>query len=192
MLLLAVPIARSPSPAGGRRIAPRRPVPGQCSRGRHSSPCRSPCSCSCSPSSAATPTPPASPWRTRTARSASRSPVARAGDVPGADGGLRIFSYNDALPAYVFLPALIVAVGLVALGALYGGFAAARAAPAHTLAAGAAWGALTGPVWAVTTLILNALAGGTFHGAAAGGSVFAVFLLGGALLGPGGGALARG
>jgi zinc-ribbon domain len=118
-------------------------------------------------------------------------PVSKAANVPGGDGRLRIFSYNDALPAYVFLPGLIIMMGLVALGALYAGFAAARAAGAGSLVAGAAWGALTGPVWAVAMTILNALAGGFFHGAAESGSVFAVFVLGGALLGAGGGALAQ-
>jgi hypothetical protein len=117
-------------------------------------------------------------------------PVSQAGDVPGADGELRIFSYHDALPAYVFLPALIVVMGLVALGALYAGFAAARAARGRTMLAGAAWGALAGPTWAVAMVILNALAGGFFHGAAEGASVFGVFLLGAAVLGAGGGALA--
>jgi zinc-ribbon domain len=117
-------------------------------------------------------------------------PVSQASDVPGGDGGLRIFSYDDALPAYVFLPALIVVMGLVGLGALYAGFAGARAAGAATPLGGAAWGALTGPVWAVAMAILNAVAGGYFHGAADGGSVFGVFLFGGAVLGAAGGALA--
>ena len=48
-------------------------------------------------------------------------------DVPGRDGGLRVFSYTDAMPAYVFLPALVLLFGLLILAALYAGFAAARA-----------------------------------------------------------------
>ena len=66
-------------------------------------------------------------------------PVDQAGDVPGRDGGLRIFSYTDAMPAYVFLPALVLLFALLILAALYAGFAAARAVGAATPALGAAW-----------------------------------------------------
>ena len=117
-------------------------------------------------------------------------PVADANDVPGGDGGFRIFSYDDALPAYVLLPAIVVLMGLLALGALYGGFAAARAAGAGSLQSGALWGAITGPAWAIAMAILLVGAGGLFHGDADDGSVFAIFLVGGALLGAAGGALA--
>ncbi len=117
-------------------------------------------------------------------------PVEQANDVPGPDGGLRIFSYSDAMPAWLLLPALVVLMGLVALGALYAGFAAARTAGAGSLPAGAGWGAITGPAWAIAMAILVSLAGGVAHGDADGGSVFGVFLLGGALLGAAGGALA--
>jgi hypothetical protein len=91
----------------------------------------------------------------------------------------------------VVLPALIVLMALLGLGAIYAGFAAARATGAQTLALSAAWGALTGPTWAIGMAILTALAGGLFHGDADGGSVFGVFLLGGAALGAVGGALAH-
>jgi hypothetical protein len=117
-------------------------------------------------------------------------PVDQASDVPGRDGGLRIFSYTDAMPAYVFLPALVVLFALLILAALYAGFAAARAVSAETPAFGAAWGAVTGPAWAIAMSILISLAGGLFHGDADGGSVFGLFLLLGALLGAGGGVLA--
>ncbi len=117
-------------------------------------------------------------------------PVDQAGDVPGRDGGLRVFSYSDAMPAYVFLPALAILIGLLILAALYAGFAAARAVGAATTTMGAAWGAVTGPAWAIAMTILVALAGGLFHGDADGGSVFGLFLLFGALLGAGGGVLA--
>ena len=119
-------------------------------------------------------------------------PVDRADEVPGRDGGLRIFSYGDVLPAYVVLPALVILLGTTALGALYAGFAAARAARPGSLGAAAAWGAITGPTWALTMSILTALAGGLFHGDADGGSVFGVLLLGGLVLGAAGGALAEG
>jgi hypothetical protein len=117
-------------------------------------------------------------------------PVDQTSDVPGRDGGLRIFSYTDAMPAYVFLPALVLLFALMILAALYAGFAAARAVGAATPALGAAWGAVTGPAWAVAMSILISLAGGLFHGDADGGSVFGLFLLLGAVLGAGGGVLA--
>ncbi len=116
-------------------------------------------------------------------------PVAEANDVPGRGGTFRIFNYADAIPAYVLVPALLILMGLVALGALYAGFAAARTVKARSLGTGAAWGALTGPAWAVTMAVLVILAGGLFHGDADDASVFGIFLLGGALLGAAGGAL---
>lgn len=119
-------------------------------------------------------------------------PAAEPGEVPGPDGYLRIFSYDDAFPAYVFLPGLIVLAALLALAALYAGFTAARAAGATDLVRGAAFGAITGPVWALAMAILTWLAGGLFHGDADGGSIVAIYLLGGALLGAAGGALASG
>jgi zinc-ribbon domain len=117
-------------------------------------------------------------------------PVDQASDVPGRDGGFRIFSYTDAMPAYVFLPALVLLIGLLILAVLYAGFAAARAVGAATAPLGAAWGAVTGPAWAIAMTILISLAGGLFHGDADGASVFGLFLLIGALLGAGGGVLA--
>ena len=117
-------------------------------------------------------------------------PVAGAQDVPGGSGAFRIFSYEDAIPAYVLLPALVLLIGLVALGALYAGFAAARTTSATTLQTGALWGAITGPAWAIAMAILVVLAGGLFHGDADDTSVFAIFLFGGGLLGAAGGALA--
>ena len=129
--------------------------------------------------------------RRRARRARAAVPRRAGGGVPGPDAGLRIFSYNDAIPGYVLLPALILLLGLVALGALYAGFAAAQAAETTSLGGATAWGALTGPVWAVTMAILTALAGGAFHGDASGPSVFGVFLLGGLILGATGGALAE-
>jgi hypothetical protein len=117
-------------------------------------------------------------------------PVDQAGDVPGRDGGFRVFSYTDAMPAYVFLPALVLLIGLLILAALYAGFAAARTVSPASPQLGALWGAVTGPAWAIAMSILISLAGGLFHGDADGGSVFGLFLLLGALLGAGGGVLA--
>jgi hypothetical protein len=84
------------------------------------------------------------------------------------------------------LPALIV---LVVLGALFAGFAAARSARADTRMHAAAWGAITGPVWALAMTVLGLLAGGVNHGDADDGSVFGLFVFWGALLGAAGGAL---
>jgi len=61
---------------------------------------------------------------------------------------------------------------------------------AATPALGAAWGAVTGPAWAIAMSILISLAGGLFHGDADGGSVFGLCLRLGALRGAGGGVLA--
>ncbi len=119
-------------------------------------------------------------------------PVDEPGEVPGADGSLRIFSYDDALPAYVLLPAIVLLAALLVLAALYAGFTAARVADAADVARGAAWGAVTGPVWALAMAILTSLAGGLFHGDPDQGSVSAIHLLGGALLGAAGGAMAAG
>lgn len=116
-------------------------------------------------------------------------PVDDPGEVPGSEGTFRIFAYEDVLPAYVFLPALVILLCLNALGALYGGFAAARAVGAVAPGPAAAWGAITGPVWAIAMAILVLLAGGLAHGDPGDGSVIGIFLLGGALLGAAGGAL---
>jgi len=117
-------------------------------------------------------------------------PVDDANDLPGPDGAFRIFSYNDVLPAAVVAPSLIVLIALLSLGALYAGFAAARAVRAGALMRAAAWGAITGPTWALAMAVLGTLAGGLNHGDADDASVFGIFLLGGALLGAAGGALA--
>jgi hypothetical protein len=117
-------------------------------------------------------------------------PVEDFNAVPGRDGGFRAFDYDAALPGYVLLPALVLLMGLLALAALYAGFGAARTVKAGSLASGAGWGAITGPVWALTMVALVILAGGLFHGDADDASVFGVFLLGGGLLGAAGGALA--
>ena len=117
-------------------------------------------------------------------------PVERADDLPGDDGRFRIFAYNDVLPAYVLLPALVILLGLSALAALYAGFTAARTSQATSLGTAAAWGALTGPAWAIVMTTLAVLVGGYYHGDVDEGSVFGVYLIGGALLGAAGGALA--
>ncbi len=109
--------------------------------------------------------------------------------MPGRNGAFRIFAYDDALPGYVLLPALLLLMGLIALAAVYAGFSAARSVNAGSLGEGAVWGAITGPAWAVALAALVVLAGGIFHGDADDASVFGLFLLGGAVLGAAGGAL---
>ena len=116
-------------------------------------------------------------------------PVENANDVPGRNGTFRVFAYDDALPGYVLLPALLLLMGLITLAAVYAGFSAARAVDAGSLGTGAAWGAITGPAWAIALAILVVLAGGIFHGDADDASVFGLFLIGGAVLGAAGGAL---
>ena len=61
--------------------------------------------------------------------------------MPGRGGAFRIFNYDDAMPAYVVLPALVLLMGLVTLGALYAGFAAARTVKARSLGSAAPPGA---------------------------------------------------
>lgn len=104
-------------------------------------------------------------------------------------GGFRLFDYSDAIPVAVFIPSLGLIV-IVALFALYAGFATARSRGTRNLGAGAAWGASTGPIWAVTMVALNALVQKDFVGKANGDSVFVTFLVGGAVLGALGGLLA--
>jgi hypothetical protein len=119
-------------------------------------------------------------------------PVADANAVPGPDGAFRVFAYDAALSGFDLLIALPFLMGVLALCAVYAGFATARAMRATSLASGAAWGAITGPTWALAMAILLILAGGIFHGDADDASVFGIFLLGGAALGTLGGALAVG
>ena len=106
----------------------------------------------------------------------------------GLDGGRgRIFDYNAALPIFVFLPELLVLMGTMLVTALYGGFATARRALAGTQVLAAAWGALTGIVWAAALVLLRALAYGQ---STTGASVFANALLIGTLAGAVGGFIA--
>ena len=105
-------------------------------------------------------------------------------------GDFRAFGYRDALPAYVFVPGLIALFALQVLGALYAGFAVARRRPGPTIGRAAAYGALVGPIWAITVAVLSALASKQLYGDPSGDSVFVTFLLGGAALGALGGVLA--
>jgi hypothetical protein len=101
----------------------------------------------------------------------------------------RLFDYSDNVTAPLFVPLLILLIGIPLILSLYAGFATARAAAARTSRAAAAWGALVGPLWAVTMVLLNAVSQDVFAGVPSGDSVFINFLLGGALLGALGGLL---
>jgi len=128
-------------------------------------------------------------------------------DEVDPDDGHRFFAYRDAVPAYLFVPGVIVLIALPLLLALYGGFVAAGAAGAAgaSISPGvaAAWGAVVGPVWAIVMTILDTLATKSIEfealgrseevaifGSADGGGVFLFFLLIGGVLGALGGMLA--
>ena len=108
-----------------------------------------------------------------------------------SDGGdFRLFAYRDPMAAYVFVPLLLLAVGIPALLALYAGFSVARARGASTLIGGAAWGAAVGPVWAIALALADWLVEKALFGQPQADSVFASALLGGLVLGALGGLLA--
>jgi hypothetical protein len=106
-------------------------------------------------------------------------------------GSFRIFDYASGLPAVEFV-VLLLLMPACALVAAYAGYSVARAAGAARPERGAAWGALTGPVWAVTMVVVNALVQKQFGSKAVGDQVLAVYLLGGGVLGALGGLLAVG
>ncbi len=112
-------------------------------------------------------------------------PVNSSGDIRSE---FRLFDLSNDMEAYFFVPLLIVLIALPLLLALYAGFCAARAAEARRPEQAAAWGALVGPVWAISLALLNAM-----HvkllGQPDGDSLFGIFLLAGAALGAIGGLL---
>ncbi|MFL5906300.1 MAG: hypothetical protein ACJ75Z_01725 [Solirubrobacterales bacterium] len=101
-----------------------------------------------------------------------------------------LFAYSRTLPAWAFIPLLITLVAVVFLAELYAGFALARLGRARKPEHGVRWGALVGPVWAVSMLLLNALVLKEVAGKATGDSVFIAFLVSGSVLGAVGGWLA--
>jgi zinc-ribbon domain len=102
----------------------------------------------------------------------------------------RLFGFSDALPAYVFLPLVAFVIGIPLVFALYAGFAVARLRGAAAPLIGAAWGALVGPIWAITIVVIHALIAKDVFGRAQGDSAFGMFLLGGAVIGAIGGLIA--
>jgi hypothetical protein len=106
-------------------------------------------------------------------------------------GSLRIWSYRDAISAPLFIPLLFVLIALPVGGALLAGFGVAKLRGAATPKQAAAWGAITGPIWAVAgTLLASIAAREAIFGAVNRGSLFGMLLLGGALFGAAGGFLA--
>lgn len=114
-------------------------------------------------------------------------PVARFDTIAGdLSGGYRLFSFRKAMPAYTFIPLIIFLIAVPLLVALYTGFALARLRRGRTPYIGAAWGALTGPIWAIAMVIINSFTS-DLYGGASGDSVFGMFLLAGTVLGAIGG-----
>lgn len=121
--------------------------------------------------------------------------VDQIGDLPSngsadSPSAYNLFDFNDTMPAYLFVPMLIILIGIPALLALYAGFALVRRLAEHRRDRAVAWGAIVGPVWAVAMVLLATLARKNVVGNPTGDSVFIAFLLGGAVLGALGGLLA--
>jgi hypothetical protein len=104
-------------------------------------------------------------------------------------GEYRLFGFSEAVPAYEFIPLLIWLIGVPLLLALNAGFAIARLRAATARLVSLAWGALVGPIWAVAMVLINALIAKDIFGRANGDSAFAVFLIGGLVVGAVGGLL---
>lgn len=106
-------------------------------------------------------------------------------DILGAE--FRVFDYGNVLPAWAFAPILAVLLIVPAFFALYAGFAVSRANGAMTSLAGAAWGALVGPLWALALALLNSLTQDLGFGQVDGDSLFVLTLFVGSALGALGG-----
>jgi hypothetical protein len=111
---------------------------------------------------------------------------------PAADSAssYNLFDFSDTMPAFLFIPMLLLLIAIPALLALYAGFALVRLLGEPRRERAAAWGALVGPVWGVTMVLLEALARKDVVGNPVGDSTLVAFLLGGAALGALGGLLA--
>lgn len=117
------------------------------------------------------------------------APAASPREVSTGDS-FRVFAYKDAVPVYLFLPLLLLAIALTALSALYAGFSVARGRGLADPARAAAWGAVVGPLWAVSIALLNSLIDKPVFGQADSGSAFWSMLIVGAGIGALGGLLA--
>jgi uncharacterized integral membrane protein len=101
-----------------------------------------------------------------------------------------LFDYSGTMPTLLFALTLVLLIGIPALLALYAGFAVVRQVGESRADRAAAWGALVGPVWSLTMVLLTTLARKDVVGNPTGDSVFIAFLIGGAVLGALGGLLA--
>jgi len=117
-------------------------------------------------------------------------PVEDSGAVASPGATYSVFAFREGLPAYVFVPGLILLVALPAIGAILAGFRVARVRPRASPGAAALWGSVVGPVWAIAVALLSALASKELFGDPSADSVFVSFLVGGAALGALGGFLA--
>jgi len=117
-------------------------------------------------------------------------PAADPEEVAAGTDTFRLFAYRDGVSVVVFLLMLVVLIAMPLAAALYAGFLVARERAAGSPVAGAAWGALVGPVWAIVLAIVNGLLQDTLFGHAQGESVFGLVLVFGALIGAAGGFLA--
>lgn len=78
------------------------------------------------------------------------------------DDSYRIFALDDGMDAYLFIPGMLLLIGVCLLVVLLGGFITARTAGASgSPALFAAWGALVGPVWTVALALLDVFASKT-------------------------------
>jgi hypothetical protein len=111
----------------------------------------------------------------------------RGGDEPS----LNVFDLNDAISTGAFI-GLLVLMLLPIFAALYAGFDVGRRFGRGSVGSNALWGAAIGPVWALTMVVLASLAQEFTFSDPSGDSVFVIHLIGGALLGAAGGALAGG
>ncbi len=106
-----------------------------------------------------------------------------------SSGQYRLFGLDRAMPAYTFVPFVILLLASALLLGIFAGASVAQTRSPQTPWAAAAWGCLVGPIWALAMVILNGLIAKNLFGRADGGSVFGSFLLSGLLVGALGGLL---
>jgi hypothetical protein len=101
-------------------------------------------------------------------------------------GKFNLFDYKNVMHTVTFIVLLVVLIGLPILLSLYSGFLVGRNRDGGDPRFRVAWGAAVGPVWALAIVVLNALSEDVAFGHLLGDSVFALVLLGGAVLGAAG------
>ena len=108
---------------------------------------------------------------------------------PDSEPTYNLFDFSGTMSPAIFIPMMIVLIAIPALLALYAGFAVAQRVGERRPGWAAGWGAIVGPIWAVSMVLLATLARKNLFGDPTGDSVFVAFLLGGAVLGAIGGLL---